>query len=142
MIIDFFQTENGLEHKAVKGGVYLVELVDKNNETNNVPLYIGESTWMAARCSQHLFTFINGEYEYFGLREEDYNNNNLILRFRVLKDIAQKKSIRNKRLYKNMEMEYIQDIKPLTQLITSDRQINKDEKIRKVQDKMKELKMK
>ena len=40
MIIDFFQTENGLDIRAINGGVYHVEL-KKNGIETPISLYIG-----------------------------------------------------------------------------------------------------
>lgn len=52
-----------------------------------------------------------------------------------------KKSILGVGSYKKIELEYIKDKKPLTQLRTSDRQIrNISDKVKKVQDEMKRYK--
>lgn len=56
MIIDFFQTENGLDRRAINGGIYHVELKKKGME-NLISLYIGESVWIARRCGRNLYVF-------------------------------------------------------------------------------------
>ena len=139
MIIDFFQTENGLDIRAINGGVYHVEL-KKNGIETPISLYIGESVWIARRCGRHLYDF-NEKPELFGLEEDDKNNDDLILKFSVLKKIDLKKNTQeNKDSFKEIELEFIDKLKPLTQSSKSDIQIKSIEKRKKkVQDKMKEL---
>lgn len=139
MIIDFFQTENGLDIRAINGGVYHVEL-KKNGIETPISLYIGESVWIARRCGRHLYVF-NEKPELFGLEEDDKNNDDLILKFSVLKKIDLKKNTQeNKDSFKEIELEFIDKLKPLTQSSKSDIQIKSIEKRKKkVQDKMKEL---
>lgn len=136
MKIDFFETDNGMDIKAVRGGVYQVELVMENREP--ICLYIGESVWIASRCGKHLYSVWENP-EYFGLTKEDLNNDKLTLKFSVLDEIKGKKSELGVGSYKEQELEAIQKYNPITQLNTSDRQIrNSMEKIKKVQDRMKE----
>ena len=139
MIIDFFQTENGLDIRAINGGVYHVEL-KKNGIETPISLYIGQSVWIARRCGRHLYVF-NEKPELFGLEEDDKNNDDLILKFSVLKKIDLKKNTQeNKDSFKEIELEFIDKLKPLTQSSKSDIQIKSIEKRKKkVQDKMKEL---
>lgn len=48
MKIDFFETNNGMDPRAIGAGVYMVEL--KNEMTNKkIFLYVGESVWIASR---------------------------------------------------------------------------------------------
>ena len=113
MIIDFFQTENGLDKRAINGGVYHVEL-KKNGIETPISLYIGESVWIARRCGRHLYVF-NEKPELFGLEEDDKNNDDLILKFSVLKKIDLKKNTQeNKDSFKEIELEFIDKLKPLT----------------------------
>lgn len=136
MKIDFFETDNGMDIKAVRGGVYQVELVMENREP--ICLYIGESVWIASRCGKHLYSVWENP-EYFGLTKEDLNNDKFTLKFSVLDEIKGKKSELGVGSYKEQELEAIQKYNPITQLNTSDRQIrNSMEKIKKVQDRMKE----
>lgn len=136
MKIDFFETDNGMDSKAVGGGVYQIELVMEKRES--ICLYIGESVWIASRCGEHLYS-VWEKPEYFGLKEEDLNNDKLTLKFSVLNEIKGKKSELGVGSYKEQELEAIQKYSPLTQLNTSDRQIrNVQDKIKKVQDRMKE----
>ena len=139
MIIDFSQTENGLDKRAINGGVYHVEL-KKNGIETPISLYIGESVWIARRCGRHLYVF-NEKPELFGLEEDDKNNDDLILKFSVLKKIDLKKNTQeNKDSFKEIELEFIDKLKPLTQSSKSDIQIKSIEKRKKkVQDKMKEV---
>lgn len=134
MKIHFFETKEGFDNRAIKGGVYLIEL--KGAEGQRIPLYIGESVWITERCGQHLYTLYNNP-SYFGLTLDDLNNDDLSLIFSVLDELADKKSVLGVGKYKDMELKYIKDRDPLTQLNSSDRQIrNIDEKIEIVQNEM------
>ena len=75
------------------------------------------------------------------MEEDDKNNDDLILKFSVLKKIDLKKNTQeNKDSFKEIELEFIDKLKPLTQSSKSDIQIKSIEKRKKkVQDKMKEL---
>lgn len=139
MRIDFFETENGLDMRATQGGVYQVELV---KDDKRICLYIGESVWIASRCGAHLYSLMN-DPGYFGLKQEDIENNELTLKFSVIEEINSKKSTLGCGSYKEAELQAIKENGPLTQLQSSDRQIgNADKKIQKVQDKMKEMGLK
>lgn len=136
MKIDFFATNNGMDIRAVRGGVYHVELLKEDTE-QSISLYIGESVWIAARCGKHLYSFYD-DSRYFGLSIDDFKNDDLTLRFSVLDTIEGNKSVLGVGSYKSMELDYIQKVKPATQLETSDRQIRDvEEKVRRVQDSMK-----
>lgn len=136
MKIDFFQTEYGMDTKAVNAGVYHVELVNPS-QNSRLSLYVGESVFIAARCGAHLYEFYKNPH-YFGLEEEDREDDELTLKFTVLNSIEQEKSVLGVGRYKEEEMKYIREYGPLTQLETSDRQIsNEDDKVRKVQETMK-----
>lgn len=47
MRIDFFETNNGMDTRAVGAGVYMIELENRITK-NKVCLYIGESVWIAS----------------------------------------------------------------------------------------------
>lgn len=135
MKIDFFETENGFDNRAISGGVYQVELLMEGKES--ICLYIGESVWIASRCGKHLYALFENP-NYFGLKEEDLNNENMVLKFSVVGEIKEKKSELGVGSYKEQEMEAIHIYEPITQLSTSDRQIHDvNKKIEKVQDKLK-----
>ncbi len=137
MKIQFFETNEGFDNRAIKGGVYQIELKGVNGKT--IPLYIGESVWITERCGQHLYALYN-DPRYFGLTDDDLNNDSLTLVFSVLDEITDKKSILGVGKYKDMELEYIKNNNPLTQLNTSDRQIRDiDEKVTKVQNEMERI---
>ena len=138
MKIEFFETDNGMDPDAIKGGVYHIELIDKNDEGKKISLYIGESVWIASRCGKHLYSLYENP-SYFGLKQKDLNRQDLILRFSVLKKIDEKKSVLGVGNYKDLELEYIQEYQPLTQLQTSDRQLTIAKKIKCVQDKISEI---
>ena len=143
MQVRFFVKEDGsLDGNAINGGVYHVELLKENND-KRISLYIGESAHIAARCGKHLFKVFE-ESSYFGLQEEDINNDRLILEFSVLEPIDEKKPISEEHddPYHELELKYIKKRNPLTQFSTSDRQKKKDIRINTVQDKMIEYKFK
>ena len=136
MKICFFETENGLDTRAIKGGVYKVELLMEEKEP--ICLYIGESVWIASRCGTHLYSLFE-DPSYLGLTEDDLNNDRYTLKFSVIEEIEEKKSELGVGRYKEMELEAIQEFEPLTQLNTSDSQIRDiKKKIDKVQGKLKE----
>lgn len=139
MKVLFFETENGMDRRAAQGGVYQVELVRDNIK---ICLYIGESVWVAARCGQHLYSVMKNP-EYFGLKQEDLDNDELTLKFSIIERIDEKKSELGCGSYKAVELEAIQKFKPLTQLETSDRQIRDlQAKVDRVQAKMQEFGLK
>ena len=82
---DFFETENGLDIKAIKGGVYHVQL-QKKGINDLISLYIGESVWITRRCGRHLYVFQDNP-SLFGLEEDDLKNKDLTLKFSVLEQI-------------------------------------------------------
>lgn len=136
MKIRFFETKEGFDRRAVKGGIYQIELEGAGQK---IPLYIGESVWIAERCGHHLYALYNNP-NYFGLTWDDLGNDKLTLIFSVLNEIADNKSILGVETYKEMELKQIKDNNPLTQLSTSDRQIqNIEEKVTRVQSEMKRL---
>lgn len=138
MIINFFEIYEGLDIRAIKGGIYQVELLKKGID-ESLSLYIGESEWVIERCGRHLYAFYDNP-NYFGLTRNDLEDNNFILKFTLLKELKDKKSILGVGKFKKVELEYIKYKEPITQLRTSDRQI-KDikEKVDKVQDAMKKI---
>lgn len=122
MKIEFFLKENKnlMDERAIGGGVYHIELL---NGKKSVSLYIGESIWMAERCGRHLYRLFRNP-GYMGLSADDLNNNELTLRFSILHTFNERKSILGDKVYKDKELEFIKKIRPLTQLETSDKQIN------------------
>lgn len=136
MKIDFFETENGMDHRAINGGVYQIELMMDGKKP--ICLYIGESVWIASRCGKHIYSLYE-DPAYLGLKQEDIENEYLTLRFSVLDEIKEKKSELERGLYKEKELAAIKKYKPITQLKTSDRQIYKvDNKLKEVQKILKE----
>ena len=72
MRIDFFETNNGMDTRAVGAGVYMIELENRITK-NKVCLYIGESVWIASRCGVHLYSLCENP-SYFGLEKDDIEN--------------------------------------------------------------------
>lgn len=135
MKIDFFETNNGMDPRAVGAGVYMVELENEITK-KKICLYIGESVWIASRCGMHLYS-LQEDPNYFGLELEDIKNDKFTLKFSVVESINDKKSVLGCGKYKELELKTIKANKPLTQLDTSDRQIKDIEKKRsKVQDEL------
>lgn len=91
MRIDFFETNNGMDTRAVGAGVYMIELENRITK-NKVCLYIGESVWIASRCGVHLYSLYENP-SYFGLEKDDIENDDFILKFSVVETIDDKKSV-------------------------------------------------
>lgn len=143
MQVRFFVKEDGtLDTDAIKGGVYHVELLKENND-NRISLYIGESAYMVERCGRHLFEVFN-EPSYFGFEQEDIKNNSLILEISVLETIkTPKPAIKGQdNPYHKLELKYIGEINPMTQLSTSDKQKEESKRVEDVQKEMKRYKFK
>lgn len=135
MVIDFFKKGKGLKTEAVKGGVYLVELLKEGNE-QSIPLYIGESGSMVKRCGEHLYTLFD-EPNYFGLNQNDLTRGDLTIRISDVNIIKERKKFIWDKNYKDKELAAINEFNPITQLRTSDKQIKN--KVEVVQNRMKEL---
>ena len=132
--IKFFEEQNQLKN-AIRGGVYLIDLL-KDGEEEPIHLYVGESGAVIKRCGEHLYTFFD-KPDYFGLDPEDLKKSDLTLRMRLIKSIKEKKKFWWDKNYKDKELKAIQDYNPITQLSTSDRQIQNKYEV--VQNKMTEL---
>lgn len=76
-----------MDQRAVNHGVYSIELVGRGKK---ICLYIGESVWIASRCGVHLYELYE-DPGYFGLTEDDLNNDEFILKFSVIESISDKK---------------------------------------------------
>ena len=131
MIIKFFEKNGAMDPNACKSGVYKVSLINSKTK-ESICLYIGESEWIAARCGTHLYS-LEQDSRLFGLSKDDMDNDNLILEFAVEKSMDKRKSLLGVGEYKKAELEAIKNNEPLTQFITSDRQLNVDKKFNKVQ---------
>ena len=102
MRIDFFETNNGMDTRAVGAGVYMIELENRITK-NKVCLYIGESVWIASRCGVHLYSLYENP-SYFGLEKDDIENDDFILKFSVVETIDDKKSVLGCGQYKELEL--------------------------------------
>lgn len=132
--IQFFEEENQLKN-AIKGGVYLIDLL-KDGEEEPIHLYVGESGTVIKRCGEHLYTLFD-KPDYFGLDTKDLEKNDLTLRIELVERIDQKKKFWWDKNYKDKELDAIHAYNPVTQLPTSDRQIQNKYEV--VQKRMKEL---
>lgn len=137
MKIEFFCNKDGLlDKRALDGGVYAVDLL-KEKPKKVIHLYVGESNCIVKRCGQHLMEFSNNP-EYFGIKKEYKDKNDLILRFTVHKPLEEKNGRYND-TYKSKELEAIKELKPLTQNPESgsDRMRHKVTKLKLVEEAMK-----
>ena len=129
MKITFFQKDGTFNEDAIHAGVYIIKigLVDKPEE--RLPLYIGESYSMAIRCGHHLYEVFHTDPAYFGLTSEHLKNDKLEMIMEVYKLLSNKEITNGERncTLKEMEHDAIKDVKPLSQLATSDR-LNKERK--------------
>ena len=132
--IQFFEEENQLKD-AIKGGVYLIDLL-KDGEEEPIHLYVGESGAVIKRCGEHLYTLFDRP-DYLGLDSDDLKKSDLTLRMRLVEPIKEKKKFWWDKNYKDKELVAINTYNPVTQLPTSDRQIQ--DKVNVVQKRMKEL---
>lgn len=127
--IQFFKEETQLKY-AVKGGVYLIDLL-KDDEEKPIHLYVGESGTVIKRCGEHLYTLFE-QPDYFGLVLDDLKKSEFTIRIQLVKSIKEKKKFWWDKNYKDKELAVIKKYKPITQLSTSDRQIpNKVETVQK-----------
>ena len=133
MNIDFFSFRGKFDNRAITSGVYKVDLINSKKSTP-LCLYIGESVWMASRCGRHLFALKNNP-DYFGLTDENMQDECLTLKFSVVEVINTEKK-NDVKLYKEKELDAIQKYKPLTQGESSDKQSrNKSKKVQEAIEK-------
>lgn len=135
MKIEFFQKNGYIDEEAIKGGVYLVDLVYGGKRV--IHLYVGEAACVVSRCSRHIHEFKSNP-SYFGLLEED-TVQDYILRFSLVKSIKVEKKGKRDPLYDNHQIEEIKRLEPVTQVKTgkSDRMLNQTKRIKVVQETMK-----
>lgn len=125
--INFFQgeDENTLDKAAVNGGIYIFELIKKGHEDQPIPLYVGQSVYMAKRGGEHLFEMFK-DPEYFGL-DEAINDQNLTLKVSVVKtvdvDFKKTRTERETRL-RDAELEVIKKKQPILQNSSNDRMLS------------------
>ena len=101
---------------SIGAGIYgiYIKLKDEEKDEENL-LYIGESVFVAVRCSTHLYEIAKGN-GYLGFTKDKLENNNITLVFKLLEsDINIKKDRKDK------EIELIKELKPLMQSGISDR---------------------
>ena len=131
--VELFKKNGDFQRESIDGGVYCISLSLVSDREKQITLYVGESGSMLHRCSRHLCRIFENA-EYMGLDKEDLERQDLVLMFSVLEKLTDKK-IREIRTYLDTEKYYIEKLKPLTQLESSDRQ--RKDKYRCVQDAMK-----
>lgn len=98
MKISFFTEDNCIDKSAIGGGVYFFELVDVRTG-KSIPLYVGESVWVMVRCSHHLYKLKQTKEQYFGLLEDDLNNDGFELKVTLLEQIDKLKSENDNRTF-------------------------------------------
>lgn len=132
MKISFFTEDNCIDKSAIGGGVYFFELVDIRTG-KSIPLYVGESVWVMVRCSHHLYKLKQTKGQYFGLLEDDLNNDGFELKVTLLEQIDKLKSENdNRTFFKNRERYWITVKNPITQSGSSDNMIRSFMKKKKI----------
>lgn len=119
--IDFF-SENLV--KAIGAGIYKVSVIKPNGD--EAPLYIGESVFVLVRCATHLFELMRNP-GYFGFTQKDIENDQIILKFEMLKQIVDNQE--RKHLEKELIKETLKTQSIICQNGISDRMKGIDEKI-------------
>lgn len=104
---------------AIGAGIYKIYICKGKREK---VLYIGESFFVLVRCAQHLFE-LNKKAEYFGFTDITINDSEVLLKFRLVKNINSKKD------RKKQEKNLIDTEKPLIQSGISDYMKRKNDKI-------------
>lgn len=115
--IDFF---SGDLISAIGGGIYKVSV--KRKDGANRTLYIGESVFVLVRCASHLYG-LKKNPAYFSFKPEQINDNETTLIFSLIKEESDKGKRRK------VELDYIEEYKPICQSGISDRMKPIDERI-------------
>ena len=113
--VEFFENQI---NQAVEAGIYSIYL---EKEGRSRLLYIGESTFVIERCSQHLGK-VSREPIYLGLTSALLDDSSLALRFELYETIAEES------LRKNKEKELVKSKQPLLQSGISDRVVSDEDK--------------
>ncbi|MBU0941648.1 MAG: hypothetical protein KKD36_09485 [Bacteroidetes bacterium] len=114
--IDFFQ---GDLIQAIGAGIYEIS-VHKNGKSD--VLYIGESVFVLARCSLHLYQ-LKKKPDYFGFDKHTIRDSSISIKFGLLKKVDKDKD------RKKLEKDLIKKKKPLSQSGISDYQKSVEDKI-------------
>lgn len=104
---------------AIGAGIYKIFICKGEREK---VLYIGESVFVLVRCAQHLFE-LNKKPEYFGFTDKTINNSEILLKFKLVETVADKKH------RKKQEKLLIDTENPLIQSGIKDYMKRKDDKI-------------
>lgn len=119
MEIKFFEKDNHINPEAIFAGVYQFKIgVLGDNEEQYLSLYIGESYSMLSRCSNHLYEVFHTDPSYFGLKNEDLENERLQLVVDIYKRVELPSGISNGDrdiLLRTEEMVAIKKMGPLSQ---------------------------
>ncbi len=122
MKIELFKNNDGLLiPDAVKAGVYKVSVVLESDKSKRFTLYIGESFSLIARCGNHVYNAYKSP-SYFGLTEEQFNDDRLILEFSIYEIVDEVWVDDDERdlILRQHEREAIIKEKPVSQFSTSD----------------------
>lgn len=115
--VEFFR-ENFVE--AIGAGIYKISVV---KDGKSKLLYIGESVFVLVRCATHLYELKKAP-EYFGFDEQTIEDASILVRFELVKTIADTK------LRKHEEKELIRILSPAMQNGISDRMKSVEDKIK------------
>ena len=110
---------------AIGAGVYEIEAVYSNGDITSV--YIGESVFVLVRCATHLYE-LKKTPQYWGFSEESIDDENITLRFKLLKLPADKNK-EKKADRKSFEVEQIKSKNPSSQSGQADYQKGVEDKI-------------
>ena len=141
MKVKFFERNGLLNLNAVYAGVYQFKVgVLDDDEEKYLPLYIGESYSMLSRCSNHLYEVFHTDPSYFGLTEENLEDDRLQLIVEIYESIPLEKDISNSERdikLRQKETSAIKAAKPLSQNESNDN-LRKD-RVKVVQDAIDKL---
>ena len=113
---------------AISSGVYKITICKSKKEEI---LYIGESKSILVRCAQHLWS-LNKNPEYFGFNDATINDTSITLKFETISNLKSDKS------RKSLEKDLIKTLKPLSQSGRSDYMKNAKEKVKSLNEFLKE----
>ncbi len=124
MKISFFEENNKFKEEALGAGVYQFKIGLLGDELESyLSLYVGESYSMAIRCSNHLYEIFKNDSTYFGLGKEHLDDERLELLVDIYEPVSIEENMTHSDrdfLLREREKEAIKELKPLSQLSTSD----------------------
>ncbi len=139
-ILFFLNEDNSLDPNSVGAGVYSFRIGRTNGDRSSfIPLYVGESYSMAARCADHLYE-ISQNKNHMAIPYKYYSNNDLCLMVEVYESIKIPEGYTTGQrdiLLQQHELEAIKKLKPISQNTNNDNlKENADKEVSKVLDKL------